>query len=187
MTRSDASHKVWSHNSGHIKTATTFAPPHNNNNTNSIKDTMSEITDKPKRKSVAFSEGNTIVDSEGKITEEMANGGDDKTTAESHSGEPSGDAAVDEVTDMFKDLAKKKKKKPKKEDDGEGGEKAADDGDDIDLGALKKKKKKKSSKTAELDDFDKQLAEAGEAGEAAPEEDVDVDAGDPIQGMLPGK
>lgn len=145
---------------------------------------MAEITDKPKRKSVAFSEGNTIVDSEGKITEEMADGGGDKTTAESHSGEPSGDAAVDEVTDMFKDLAKKKKKKPKKEDDGEGAEKAADDGDDIDLGALKKKKKKKSSKTADLDDFDKQLAEAGEAGEAAPEEDVDVDAGDPIQGKL---
>lgn len=147
---------------------------------------MSDIADKPKRKSVAFSEGNTIVDSEGKITEEMSNGGGDKTTAESHAAEPSGDAAVDEVTDMFKDLAKKKKKKPKKEDDGEGGEKAADDGDDIDLGALKKKKKKKSSKTADLDDFDKQLAEAGEAGEAAPEEnvDVDVDAGDPIQGML---
>jgi translation initiation factor 2 subunit 2 len=145
---------------------------------------MADITDKPKRKSVAFSEGTTIVDSNGQVTEEMANDGIDKTTAESHSQEPSGDAAVDEVTDMFKDLAKKKKKKPKKEDDGEAGEKAADDGDDIDLGALKKKKKKKSSKTADVDDFDKQLAEAGEAGEAAPEEEVDVDAGDPIQGIL---
>jgi translation initiation factor 2 subunit 2 len=143
---------------------------------------MADIADKPKRKSVAFSEGTTIVDSNGQVTEEMANGGGDKATAESHSQEPSGDAAVDEVTDMFKDLAKKKKKKPKKED--EGDEKAADDGDDLDLGALKKKKKKKSSKTADVDDFDKQLAEAGEAGEAAPEEEVDVDAGDPIQGML---
>jgi translation initiation factor 2 subunit 2 len=145
---------------------------------------MADITEKPKRKSVAFSEGTTIVDSDGQVTEQMANGSGDKTTAESHSHEASGDAAVDEVTDMFKDLAKKKKKKPKKEDDGEAGEQAADDGDDIDLGALKKKKKKKSSKTADVDDFEKQLAEAGEAGEAAPEEEVDVDAGDPIQGML---
>jgi translation initiation factor 2 subunit 2 len=143
---------------------------------------MADITEKPKRKSVAFSEGTTIVDSNGQVTEEMANG-DDKTTADSHSNEPSGDAAVDEVTDMFKDLAKKKKKKPKKEDDGDAGEKAADDGDDIDLGALKKKKKKKSSKTADVDDFEKQLAEAGEAGEAAAEDEVEVDAGDPIAGM----
>lgn len=145
---------------------------------------MADITEKPKRKSVAFSEGTTIVDSNGQVTEEMANG-DNKTTADSHSNEPSGDAAVDEVTDMFKDLAKKKKKKPKKEDDGDAGEKVADDGDDIDLGALKKKKKKKSSKTADVDDFEKQLAEAGEAGEAALEEEVEVDAGDPIAGMCP--
>jgi translation initiation factor 2 subunit 2 len=141
---------------------------------------MAQLTDKPKRKSVAFADGQTVVDVDGSVTE--TNGSGDKTTAESHSHDASGDAAVDEVTDMFKDLAKKKKKKPKKEDDGEAGEKAAEDGDDLDLGALKKKKKKKSSKTADVDDFEKQLAEAGEGGDEKPAQDEVVDEGDPIKG-----
>ncbi|KAF2436510.1 hypothetical protein EJ08DRAFT_578515, partial [Tothia fuscella] len=114
---------------------------------------MADIADKPKRKSVAFSEGTTVVDSNGDVTE--MNGGGEKDSAESHSNE--GDAAVDEVTDMFKDLAKKKKKKPKKDDaDGDAASPANDD--EIDLAALKKKKKKKAAKPT--DDFDKQLAEA---------------------------
>lgn len=57
---------------------------------------MADIAEKPKRKSVAFSEGTTVVDSEGQITE--MNGGGEKNTAESHSAEGDGDAAVDEVT-----------------------------------------------------------------------------------------
>jgi translation initiation factor 2 subunit 2 len=79
------------------------------------------------RKSVAFSEGATIVDSDGQVTESKeVNGG--KSTAESHGEDSSrgettythvkkqgltsgvtGDAdkEVEEVTDMFADLAKK--------------------------------------------------------------------------------
>jgi len=134
---------------------------------------MADTAEKPKRKSVAFSEGATVVDEDGQVTE--TNGGGEKTTAESHSAE--GDAAVDEVTDMFKDLAKKKKKKPKKEtEEDDDGEKAADD-DEIDMSALKKKKKKKAKP---VDDFDQQLAaaEGGDAGDedttAAPEEEGDM-------------
>jgi translation initiation factor 2 subunit 2 len=90
---------------------------------------QADLPERKPRKSVAFSEGATIVDSDGQVTESKeVNGG--KSTAESHSGEPSpptgqdafthdeqhgltsgviGDAdkEVDEVTDMFADLAKK--------------------------------------------------------------------------------
>jgi hypothetical protein len=55
---------------------------------------MADTLDKPKRKSVAFSDGTKVVDEDGQITE--MNGGGEKSTAESHSSE--GDAAVDEVT-----------------------------------------------------------------------------------------
>jgi translation initiation factor 2 subunit 2 len=54
---------------------------------------MADI-EKPKRKSVAFSDGTKVVDEDGQVTE--MNGGGEKNTAESHSAE--GDAAVDEVT-----------------------------------------------------------------------------------------
>ena len=55
-----------------------------------------------------------------------------------------GDKEVDEVTDMFKDLAKKKKKKSSKPKEGED-EAAPADGE-FDPSALKKKKKKKTPK-----------------------------------------
>lgn len=58
---------------------------------------MTDVADKPKRKSVAFSEGTTIVDSNGDVTERTNGAGGDKETAQSHS-DPNGDAAVDEVT-----------------------------------------------------------------------------------------
>jgi translation initiation factor 2 subunit 2 len=156
---------------------------------------MAETADKPKRKSVAFSEGTTVFDTEGQVTE--MNGGGEKSTAESHSAE--GDAAVDEVTvglhisalnlaqlsnsvpqDMLKDLAKKKKKKTKKDgEEGADADKPAADGDEIDMSALKKKKKKKTAKP--VDDFDKQLAEAD--GGDAPEEEESVEVeGDIIKG-----
>lgn len=157
---------------------------------------MAETADRPKRKSVAFAEGTSVVDSDGQVTE--MNGGGEKSTAESHSAD--GDAAVDEVTvrlvtqltglkstntpqDMFKDLAKKKKKKPKKDaEEGEvSGDKPAADGDEIDMSALKKKKKKKTAKP--VDDFDKQLAEAGEGGDAEEDGDVPVvEEGDMMKG-----
>ena len=54
-----------------------------------------------------------------------------------------GDKEVDEVTDMFKDLAKKKKKKSKPK---EGDEDAPAADGEFDPSALKKKKKKKAPK-----------------------------------------
>merc|ERR1712000_727596 len=111
------------------------------------------------RKSVAFSEGTTIVDENGAVT--MADGHDDtKDTAQSHSpstpplsqalgafadpvqgadggaNEPTND---DDVANMLKGMKKKKSKKPKAEDaDAEGGEAAAEDGG-LDLSSMKQK------------------------------------------------
>jgi hypothetical protein len=97
-------------------------------------------TERKPRKSVAFSEGATIVDSDGNVTEsaDMTGG---KTSAESHT---AGDKEVDELNDMFKDLAKKKKKKSSKPKEGEEDGAAADG--EFDPSALLKKKKKKSKK-----------------------------------------
>lgn len=101
----------------------------------------------------------------------------------------SGDKDVDEVTDLFKGLAKKKKsKKPKEGETAEGGDEAAPAVDgEFDPTALKKKKKKKSTKTADGGDFDAKLAEAGvgengegeneDAGNAAPTEVGDLEKG----------
>ncbi|KAF2030614.1 hypothetical protein EK21DRAFT_100297 [Setomelanomma holmii] len=166
---------------------------------------MADTADLPERKprkSVAFSEGATIVDSDGQVTESKEmNGG--KSTADSHSGEPStppmgqdtytndaehgltmgttdgADKEVDEVTDMFADLAKKKKKKlPKKKE--EGDEEAGED----DFAALKKKKK--SSKKKVEDDFEAKLAAAGgdkaEGEEEAAAAEPEVQEGDMIKG-----
>lgn len=142
---------------------------------------MTDVAEKPKRKSVAFSEGATIVDDNGEITE--VNGAGEKTTAESHS-----DPAVEEVNDMFKDLAtkKKKKKSSKKETADEDVEsKPADGADSLDLSGLKKKKKKKPKTD---DEFEAKLREAGaEEGEEADEkEEVEepavVEEGDMIKG-----
>lgn len=89
---------------------------------------QADLPERKPRKSVAFSEGTTIVDSNGDVTESIeVNGG--KSSAESHSAGPptppgedththdtrsqltSGlvaeDKDVEEVTDMFADLAKK--------------------------------------------------------------------------------
>ncbi|KAL8927006.1 MAG: hypothetical protein Q9208_002551 [Pyrenodesmia sp. 3 TL-2023] len=129
---------------------------------------------RPQRKSVAFSEGATIVDGNGDVTE--VNGHSNQNTAENHTlGSPdtsaTGDQAVDEVTDLFKNMSKKKKsKKPKDTEAAEGGDDApaAADGE-FDATALKKKKKKKTPKATDGDDFDAKLAEAGlgDEGEGA--------------------
>ncbi|MCJ1259272.1 hypothetical protein MMC24_007108 [Lignoscripta atroalba] len=135
------------------------------------------------RKSVAFSEGTTIVDSNGDVSE--MNGTTDKSTAESHSThvpeETTSDKNVDEVTDMFKGLAKKKKsKKPKEGETADVEEPTPAADSEFDPTALKKKKKKKPTKTADTEDFDAKLAEAGvgENGDAEGEvgaEDVAED------------
>ena len=94
--------------------------------------------------------------------------------------DPSNDKDVDEVTDMFKGLAKKKKPKKPKEGDA-ADEKPAADGE-FDPSTMKKKKKKKPK--ADTDDFEAKLAEADAAGDAeeskeeeAPAEEGDMDAG----------
>lgn len=134
-----------------------------------------EMPERKPRKSVAFAEDQTIVDSNGDVTETNGIHDGEKDSAASHAKtDDSGDKEVDEVTAMFEGLAKKKKKKPKKEE-GEGeekedGGKIEDDGD-VDLSALKKKKKKKVKSTE--DDFEAKLAEAG-----AGEDDAPAAAGD---------
>lgn len=160
---------------------------------------MAEVQapDKP-RKSVSFDPSATIVDEFGEVTETNGHAPEGEDSAQSHAVSINGengttdDKDVDEVTDMFKDLAKKKKKKAKTPKEGEEGEAAVADGE-LDLSALKKKKKKKSKPAAgeEEDEFDKKLAEAGgpdredgedgedDAGEgdAAFEEDGDMEKG----------
>lgn len=143
---------------------------------------MSSTTTKEHRKSVAFSEGTTVVSSDGEVTK--VNGTSDKASAESHSmysilynrcfgsrvsdlEAPHTDSAVDEVNELFKGLGKKKKssKKPKEDKADDEGDKAAADGE-FDPTALKKKKKKKPVASSETDDFEAQLAKAGVSGEA---------------------
>ncbi|KAK3170597.1 hypothetical protein OEA41_002678 [Lepraria neglecta] len=158
-------------------------------------------TPREPRKSVAFSEGATVVDANGGVTE--INGTSEKASAESHSvgkvattsksssvcshieGSPDNksDPAVDEVNELFKGLNKKKKSSKKPKDEAaDGGDEAAPAADgEFDPTALKKKKKKKPAKAAEADDFEAKLAEAGvnengeatgDAEKAAPEEEV---------------
>ncbi len=154
------------------------------------------LPERKQRKSVAFAEGQTIVDANGEVTESHESLGR-RQSAESHSlptnGDASGEKQVDEMTAMFEGLAKKKKKKPssKKEDEAVVEEEkaaapAADDLDDLDLSALKKKKKKKPKTTEE--DFEAKLAEAGEdkdvskETESKQEDTVGLQEGDPIIG-----
>ncbi|KAJ5922195.1 Translation initiation factor IF2/IF5 zinc-binding [Penicillium verrucosum] len=125
------------------------------------------------RKSVAFSEGSVIMDTNGQVT--------DAPPAE----KPTGEKDVDEVTEMFKGLSKKKKtsKKSKTADAGDDEEAPAAADGEFDPSALKKKKKSSSkSKKVDPNDFDAKLAEAGiaeEAGEDQPEElpEGDLEAG----------
>ncbi|KAL3482494.1 domain found in IF2B/IF5-domain-containing protein [Aspergillus californicus] len=76
------------------------------------------------------------------------------------------DKDVEQVTDLFKGLAKKKKTKKTKDTDADDDASPAPAADgEFDLTALKKKKKK----TKKVDDFDTKLAEAGIAEKEAPE------------------
>lgn len=148
--------------------------------------------ERKQRKSVAFSEGTTIVDENGGVTQTNGGGGE-KHSAESHSNGLSSfqrklpslrtttllhwcicvnDALTvyhlesgDKDVDEVADMLKdlgKKKKKPKKAKEDEEAEAPAADGE-FDPSALKKKKKKKP-KAADAEDFEAKLAEAG-AGE----------------------
>jgi translation initiation factor 2 subunit 2 len=155
------------------------------------------LPERKARKSVAFSEGMTIVDENGSITMKEDGHDDTKDTAMSHSpstpplskalgaftdpfqdtenGEPATKEEDDDVANMLKGMKKKKSKKPKAEE-GEGEATAAADGDaaavdgGLDL-SMKKKKKKKAPKDGE-DDFTAKLAaldieKEGEDGEVS--------------------
>jgi len=131
------------------------------------------------RKSVAFSDDTTVMDENGEISEGRRTD-DDKVTAEKHSISEkfpvsatrglgltmmaATDTAVDEVTDMFAGLNKKKKKpsKPKAEEGADGEAAAAPAADaEFDASLLKKKKKKPSKPKTDGDDFEAKLASAG--------------------------
>ena len=83
------------------------------------------------------------------------------------------DKEVDEVTEMFKGLAKKKKSKKSKE------EGAAADGE-FDPSLIKKKKKSKKVETT--DDFEAKLAEVGITDESTQKEGEAVQEGDMEKG-----
>ncbi|KAL5612193.1 hypothetical protein BROUX41_000267 [Berkeleyomyces rouxiae] len=131
------------------------------------------------KKSVSFTNEQTVVDVDGSVT--MTTSIDEKaTTAESHAlpettapEVPADDAAVD-----LSLMKKKKKKKAPKDDDGETP--AGEDGADLTL--LKKKKKKKVPKEGDDDDFTAKLKalelEGKETETAAAEEETgDMDLG----------
>lgn len=149
-----------------------------------------EVEQRKPRKSVAFSEGTTIVDENGAVTMKEDGHDDIAATAQSHS--PNENAADDkgdddDVANMLKGMKKKKSKKPKAEDEGEaeGGEEAAGDG--LDLSTMKKKKKTKKPTKDTGDDFEDKLKalniEGGNDGEeSAEKEKKPVDEGDMMKG-----
>ncbi|KKK12107.1 eukaryotic translation initiation factor 2 subunit beta, partial [Aspergillus ochraceoroseus] len=125
-----------------------------------------EPTIQKQRKSVAFSEGSIIMDTNGEVTQAI-----EKPVVEEQA-----DKSVDEVTELFKGLSKKKKtKKPKDAEAGDDTAPAAADGE-FDPTALKKKKKK--VKKADAGDFEAKLAEAGIAEKEAEEKEDEVPEGD---------
>ncbi|KAF3390265.1 Eukaryotic translation initiation factor 2 subunit beta [Penicillium rolfsii] len=109
------------------------------------------------RKSVAFSEGSVIMDTNGQVTDASA-------------AEKPADKEVDEMTDMFKGLSKKKKTKKSSKETGDAEEPTAEG--EFDASALKKKKKKVKK---DAGDFEAKLAEAG----------IDEDGGDKEQAEEP--
>ncbi|KAJ5886804.1 eukaryotic translation initiation factor 2 subunit beta [Penicillium subrubescens] len=120
------------------------------------------------RKSVAFSEGDVIMDTNGQVTDAPA-------------AEKPADNEVDEMTDMFKGLSKKKKTKKSSKETGDAEEPTADG--EFDVSALKKKKKKVKK---DAGDFEAKLAEAGideeggdkeQAEESLPEGDAEAGTG----------
>jgi len=141
--------------------------------------------DRKPRKSVAFSEGTTIVDENGSVTMKEDSHDDTQNTAQSHSptlGDEPSKENDDDVANMLKGMKKKKKSKTPKVEDGEaeGGDAAAEDGG-LDLSSMKKKKKSKKAKEGTEDEFAAKLAaldiegkeEGGEAAVAADNKPVD--------------
>ncbi|KAF7874007.1 hypothetical protein EAF04_002679 [Stromatinia cepivora] len=146
---------------------------------------MADEVDVKPRKSVAFSEGTTVVDENGEVTTKEDGHDDTKETAQSHSPSNGDEATANNEDDGLGDLSlmKKKKKKSKKVEEGEeGGDEATADGG-LDLSTMKKKKKSSKKPKDSEDDFTARLAAANlnDDGEKAAEE-TPVDEGDMMKG-----
>ncbi|KAJ8062548.1 hypothetical protein OCU04_009076 [Sclerotinia nivalis] len=145
---------------------------------------MADEVDVKPRKSVAFSDGTTIVDENGEVTMKEDGHDDTKETAQSHSPSNGDEATANNEDDGLGDLSlmKKKKKKSKKVEEGEeGGDEAAADGG-LDLSTMVRKKSSKKPKDSK-DDFTARLAAANlndDGGKAA--EEAPVDEGDMMKG-----
>jgi len=126
-----------------------------------------EIHERKPRKSVAFSEGTTIVDENGDVTTKADAHDDSKGTALSHSS-PTEANEEDDIANMLKGMKKKKTKKVKAEDGEEAADEAAADGG-LDLSSMKKKKKTKKPKEGTEDEFAARLAELEIEGKDAEE------------------
>ncbi|KAF4631306.1 hypothetical protein G7Y89_g6833 [Cudoniella acicularis] len=187
-------------------------PPHSPTEQFCNNATQEAHVERKPRKSVAFSEGTTIVDENGAITMKEDGHDDMRDTALSHSastpplsqalgaftnpikGHDGDDGAGkededDDVANMLKSMKKKKSKKPKAED-GEAGEGDAADG--LDLSSMKKKKKSKKPKEGTENEFAAAIAALeiegkegegeGEGEDAEPAEKKPIDDGDMEKG-----
>ncbi|KAL5337298.1 domain found in IF2B/IF5-domain-containing protein [Aspergillus crustosus] len=149
-------------------------------------------TTQKQRKSVAFSEGTVIMDTNGEVTQKIEQPAEEQGAVSPQLLYPpaistpdidltqilTADKSVEEVTDLFKGLSKKKKTKKSKDAEAEGEEEAgaAADGE-FDPTALKKKKKK--PKKVDAGDFEAKLAEAGIAEKESEEnKESEVPEGD---------
>ncbi|KAL6802955.1 domain found in IF2B/IF5 domain-containing protein [Trichoderma sp. SZMC 28013] len=163
---------------------------------------LDQLERKPSRKSVAFTDEQLVVETDGSITI-MSAVEEPKETAQSHTprtpplsaaleafADTSSQAAADELAPpedggLDLSLLKKKKKKKKVEGDAdadaEDGAAPAEDGG-LDLTMKKKKKKVKKAEGAEEDEFTAKLKQlevkdAEEAEEAAQEDEGDMETG----------
>jgi translation initiation factor 2 subunit 2 len=153
-----------------------------------------QAVEQKQRKSVAFDEGSVIMDTNGQVQDapaaEKPTGMHQIPPFESRTLDfgsangpyPHTEDGVDEVTEMFKGLSKKKKsKKSKDTEGGEGDETPAADAE-FDPSALKKKKKK-SKTPKDTSESEAKPAEAGVSTEGAEEQGEEpVPEGDPEAG-----
>ncbi|KAH0522456.1 hypothetical protein TsFJ059_006296 [Trichoderma semiorbis] len=146
---------------------------------------LDQLERKPSRKSVAFTDEQLVVETDGSITI-MSAVEEPKETAQSHTPPAADELAPPEDGGLDLSLLKKKKKKKTKVEgeadaDAEDGAAPAEDGG-LDLTMKKKKKKVKKAEGAEEDEFTAKLKQlevkdAEEAEEAAQEDEGDMETG----------
>lgn len=146
---------------------------------------LDQLERKPSRKSVAFTDEQLVVETDGSITI-MSAAEEPKETALSHTPPAADELAPPEDGGLDLSLLKKKKKKKKVEGadadaEAEDGAAPAEDGG-LDLTMKKKKKKVKKAEGAEEDEFTAKLKQlevkdAEEAEEAVQEDEGDMETG----------